>query len=373
MLNVSIFRTSIALAVTLLATACTSISKSPHRAVASDAPGLPKEGRVIGQTKVGDDRKFKTIETSDGDRITSIKLCAIKDDLHIGFFLVDFAHGPSQQIETRDTIRKNTCTEWRDLDGEVRNVRRVQIFGKSDWDPKGKDTTLLVYGYDERPFADIHGRRVGSTRIDNSGTFAQLSVPNGRNLSELKVCAAGDDLFVNFLAVTFGDGSSQQITTRPLIAKGTCTAWKDLEGGNRNIKSIHLFAASDWDFRDKDTTAVFFGDIEPNFSAEGGKRLGATRIDCTGTYEDILPAENSPKFSRIKLCAAGDELKIGYFGVIYGDGEIDRIKTAESIQNGRCTGWKQLNGNRFIKRVQLIGHGSWDSRGKDTRAVVLAQ
>ena len=75
--------------------------------------------------------------------------------------------------------------------------------------------------------------------------------------SQIKLCAAYDDLILHRLEVQFGNGQRIPINTRDQIRRGFCTNWKDLPGNERRITQIFVAGASDHDL--KNTQVVIYG------------------------------------------------------------------------------------------------------------------
>lgn len=95
----------------------------------------------IGQTIISD-REMKVIQTN--AQVSQIKLCAAYDDLQLYRLEVVLGRGHVIPINTRDQIRRGTCTNWKDLPGFESHVVQIRIAGESDHDLN--NTQVVIYG-----------------------------------------------------------------------------------------------------------------------------------------------------------------------------------------------------------------------------------
>lgn len=95
----------------------------------------------IGQAIIAG-REMKVINTN--AQVSQIKLCAAYDDLALHRLEVVLARGQVIPINTRDQIRRGSCTNWKDLPGFERQVVQIRVAGESDHDLN--NTQAVIYG-----------------------------------------------------------------------------------------------------------------------------------------------------------------------------------------------------------------------------------
>jgi hypothetical protein len=82
--------------------------------------------RTIAYTTVGG-RDTDTINVRGTVRERAIRICALRQPLHLRDFDIRFANGQRQDVNTRAVLRAGTCTRSVDLRGGRRDIAQVRL------------------------------------------------------------------------------------------------------------------------------------------------------------------------------------------------------------------------------------------------------
>lgn len=345
---------------TLLLAGCAS-----KQEVGRDVASM-NQNDLLGATLIKNGRDFEPVPV-DGRRITAIKVCAKKDDLALERVEVTFGNGTSEQVHMKSFIQQGTCTGWRDLEGKVRNVTMVRIWGSSNWDPRGRQTRVEIYGR-----GDVDGDPrdlIGSTFVSNGRDFDPVQV-NGRHITALKICAKGDDLELDRVEVTFGNGMSEQVRMKYFVRKGTCTGWADLPGHVRNVNMVRIWGSSDWDPRGRQTRVEIYG--KGGFDADPKDLIGSTLVSNGRDFDPVRV--DGRQITALKICAKGDDLELDRVEATFGNGMTEQVRMKYFVRQGTCTGWVDLPGQvRNVNMLRIWGSSDWDPRGRQTRVEIYGK
>lgn len=91
-----------------------------------------------------------------------------------------------------------------------------------------------------RPPFHRHWQVIGSTTVNGARDSDVISVPGRQMFRQIKLCGVNAPLRLRSFDVFFANGGHQRVATRDLIAAGTCTRDINLQGGARNLASVHL-------------------------------------------------------------------------------------------------------------------------------------
>ena len=83
--------------------------------------------RVIGNKPVSSDTDRVTIVSNGNRRFTQLRLCSLGAPIRLIDVDVVFGNGKSQDIQTRDLMEAGACTRPHDLQGERRDIARMEV------------------------------------------------------------------------------------------------------------------------------------------------------------------------------------------------------------------------------------------------------
>jgi endonuclease YncB( thermonuclease family) len=91
-----------------------------------------------------------------------------------------------------------------------------------------------------RPPYQSHWQVIGNKTVNGARDSDVITVPGRRMFRQIRLCGVNAPLRLRSFNVFFANGGHQRVATRELIAAGTCTRDISLQGGARDIASIHL-------------------------------------------------------------------------------------------------------------------------------------
>lgn len=100
--------------------------------------------------------------------------------------------------------------------------------------------------------AEVNVNRFNTRHVINTNVTA----------SQIRVCAYNDDLHLQRLAVTLGNGRQFILAQDEYVRARNCTQWKDLRGDERRVVQVLLVGQSDRDNRS--TRVVIQGRVDAN-------------------------------------------------------------------------------------------------------------
>jgi hypothetical protein len=112
-----------------------------------------RQGRVIvlGQTLLAYEENDRDVlllpacNSSANQRVTKLKLRALRGDADVESVVVVFGNGERQQLRVRENINQGQETRWVDLLGEARCIRKIVVLGDTD-NSSDQRALLRVFG-----------------------------------------------------------------------------------------------------------------------------------------------------------------------------------------------------------------------------------
>jgi hypothetical protein len=81
---------------------------------------------------------------------------------------------------------------------------------------------------------------IGSKTVDGARDRDVIAVRGAQRFTQIKLCTVNRPIRLNDFSVRFANGGQQDIATRSIIERGSCTRNVDLKGNRRDIQSVML-------------------------------------------------------------------------------------------------------------------------------------
>lgn len=218
--------------------------------VSSAAPGLPISTLAqkvrLGETSLTNRAGGDYIQVQGGAvcGLTHFQIAIRKDGALINDLKVVFGNNEVQDIQVRTRFEAGTESRWVDLDGNQRCIKAVIVYGQS-FQRTDQSAKVVLFGLKGGAAGNEDTILLGTTRMGNQRSGDRINLPQMVcGLTKFKIKVKQDEARIDYLAVQFGNGQTQQINVRQNFAPGSESNWKDLDGQQRCIRSITVFGQS---------------------------------------------------------------------------------------------------------------------------------
>jgi hypothetical protein len=185
-------------------------------------------------------------------KFDQITLVVSDSDLELKDLNVVFSNGQRWSPKTAHTFREGARARAIDLPGKDRTIARIELSYANL--PGGGKAKVEVYGRDlKRPepppitpivWESKGWTMIGKATVDGWRDRDTLTVRSAVPFSELMFVAAGSDVEVHNIVVTFGNNEKLELPTKVVFREGTRTTPLDLPGKLRKIKTVQFTYAN---------------------------------------------------------------------------------------------------------------------------------
>lgn len=194
------------------------------------------DGREIGETVLRHGEESDTFQAWNAERIQSVKVCVRGDDFFLKRLDVQFGDGSHESFQFQRRIDQGECSGWKNFATGRRNVVKLKVVGER-MRSRGPIEIRVMGSGDSQGNED--GERIGVLQLGGRSDRDRASM-NGDNISQVKICVKQNDARIEDFEVQFGNGQKQEINVRNFFREGSCSQWKDLAGGRRNVKEAFV-------------------------------------------------------------------------------------------------------------------------------------
>jgi hypothetical protein len=176
-----------------------------------------------------------------------LTLVVVDSDIELKDFTVVFNNNTKWSPRLQHTFKEGARSRVIDLPGKDRRIARIELAYANL--PGGGKAKVEVYGRDigrpaPPPIAKINWenkgwKQIGKVTVDGWRDRDKLMAGNAQ-YTELMFVAAGSDLELHDVVVTFGNNEKYSPPTRLTFKEGTRTAPIDLPGARRRLRSIEF-------------------------------------------------------------------------------------------------------------------------------------
>lgn len=219
---------------------------------------------------------------------------------------------------------------------------------------------------------------LGHAAIGNRPGSAVINVPNTCGITKLRLRALGEKAYIDNVTIEFVSNQAPRERTqiRTVLRAGESTNWIQLNGQRRCIDKVFVAGNSQGSPRASrvevighQETAYIPGRPRPH--PGGGQALGQAMIS-EGFNARYVNVANVCRIRQVKIQVKGDDARIDYLAIRFGNGQIQRVDVRENFRAGSESQWKDLSGqNRCIDGFFVVGRSSRNPR--DARVVLVGR
>lgn len=183
---------------------------------------------------------------------------------------------------------------------------------------------------DDRVVFDV-GRR--------EGPFTQLRIRSVNKIAR-----------ITGIEILFGNGRTQKVDFYEPLMPGEVTPAFDLDGDARRIRKVTVYKRRDWR-RDRGTLELLgLEDNDSTFSV-----IETERADRGDEVVEFNMDRRDGNWDTIKFRALDTRVAIERVGIVFGNGQTQRVQLDQVLRPGQSSREIDLRGNtsRFVKRVVL--------------------
>ncbi len=231
--------------------------------------------------------------------------------------------------------------------------------------PQGASASYQISGEDAELKRILSSYEViGTERV---GGRDRLTFDVGRRegrLTELRLRALDDDIYVRRMEVVFPRGERQDVRVRDRIEPGTVSDAIDLAGDSRFVREVTVELGRRFGggsagngrlqlLARVDRSAPPSRDPVPGIPP-GWVQLGEQTAGFRSDRDTIQVGRNVGQFDRIALRVMENDIFLEEVVVVYGNGERDVKRVRQEVPANGRTGVIELKGDRFIDRIELV-------------------
>lgn len=219
---------------------------------------------------------------------------------------------------------------------------------------------------------------LGRASIGNQTRSTVINTPNTCGITRVRLRALGEKAFLDNIAIDFVANQAPRERTRlnKVLRAGESTGWIQLNGNRRCIDKVIVTGNSQGSPRPSAIEVIGYQQTAfmpqpPRPNPGGGRALGSAMIS-EGTSFRYVNVANVCNIRQVKIQVRGDDARIDYVGVRFGNGQFQRVEVRDNFRAGTESAWKDLSGqNRCIDAFFVVGRSS--SRPKDARVVLVGR
>ena len=171
-----------------------------------------------------------------------------------------------------------------------------------------------------------------------------------RPFTQLRIRSVNKIARITGIEILFGNGRTQKVDFYEPLMPGEVTPAFDLDGDARRIRKVTVYKRRDWR-RDRGTLELLgLEDNDSTFSV-----IETERADRGDEVVEFNMDRRDGNWDTIKFRALDTRVAIERVGIVFGNGQTQRVQLDQVLRPGQSSREIDLRGNtsRFVKRVVL--------------------
>ncbi len=372
---------------------------------------------LLGEHRVGFQTDSDVIRLNrDEGWFRSLRLDAERSDVYVFKVTLVYLNGFREEISINRMLRAGERSPAIDLGNERSFIREIVLTYRSRPNYQGEPALVQVYADQSRANSGYREQQTSRYRNDDFRELASETIdlgersvtlrPNRDRVGAIRLRARDNAVFVRRIEIEFRNGERQVEQLQQAIEQGRPSRAIDLSGDQRSISQVTVYLRPQ-PSRRQARLVLLGGDDRGETSAPArpsNPRVGRPpRLDSRGVPVDmvmfgtgevgrrgdrdvIAVGRDKGQFDEIALRVLDGDVEITRITVVYGRGENEVFDLGQVIRANTVTSKLKLDGDRYIREIQLdyrkVGRErgrasvevygdhsrAWKQRARETRA-----
>jgi len=351
------------------------------------ALGQPADARdsrwvLLGEHRVGFQTDSDIIRLNrDEGWFRSLRLDAERSDVFVSKVTLVYLNGFREDIEVNRMLRAGERSPAIDLGDERSFIREIVLTYRARPNYSGEPALVQVYADQSRDntntvrnrYRDDEFRELATQRVNLGDDGVTLNPERSDRVGTIRLSARQNAIYVRRIEIEFRNGERQVEQLQQSIEEGRPSRAIDLAGDRRSIASVTVvmrpqpsrrLANLVLSGRDEGAPA---GERERPANPRVGRppRLdergvpvdmvlfGTGEVGRRGDRDVIAVGRDKGQFDEIALRVLDGDVEVTRITVVYGRGENEVFDLGQVIRANTVTSKLKLDGDRYIREVQL--------------------